>query len=456
MKEPLKILILEDNANDAEIIQHLLLKENLCCQFGLANNKDSYLAALDQLQPDIILSDHQLPYFNSTDALAIARRRFPGIPFIMVTGTASEEFAAGIIKAGADDYILKDRMARLPAAINAAVQLRRSEREKLEAAEKLKRSEENYRNITERVSDGLVAFDKDWYYTYANKRAGEILKRKPEELIGKYCWTEFPDMIGQPFYHACLKAMKEQQNIHIEEYYSTVHARLEIDLYPSPNGLSILLKDTTERKDAEHKIIQSEANLKVIFENTSEGFLLINRKAVVQAYNKKAECYTMFSKAKEIEIGRSIYDSIEASRQDFFKEIIARALHGESISYERSYDMGNGKISWIDFSITPVLETGQVTGVCINGRDVTEKKVIEQQREFDRDNLKALINNTHDLMWSVDRDLNLITANEAFDKMVKAMPDQIVAKSSDSPASDVNGKSLNRFYQHYQRAFSGE
>ncbi|MCW3119907.1 MAG: putative signal transduction histidine kinase, partial [Chitinophagaceae bacterium] len=90
------------------------------------------------------------------------------------------------------------------------------------------------------------------------------------------------------------------------------------------------------------------------------------------------------------------------------------------------------------------------------GRDVTEKKVIEQQREFDRGNLKALINNTHDLMWSVDRDLNLITANEAFDKMVKAMPDQTIAKASDSPASDINSESLNRFYQHYHRAFSGE
>ena len=132
MGERLKILILEDSDTDAAIVQHLLLKEKLQCEFVVAVNKETYQAALDQFQPDIILSDHSLPQFDSADALLLARQRFPGIPFIMVTGTASEEFAAGIIKLGADDYILKDRMARLPAVIIKTIQRRRSENERQE------------------------------------------------------------------------------------------------------------------------------------------------------------------------------------------------------------------------------------------------------------------------------------------------------------------------------------
>src|SRR5258708_28290280 len=145
MKGLLKILILEDSVIDAEIVQRFLVKKKLNCEFKVANNKETYLLALDKFYPDIILSDHSLPQFNSVDALAIARQRFPGIPFIMVTGAVSEEFAADIMKSGADDYILKDRLTRLPAAIDIILRQRKTEKEKLEAIDKLKRSEENYR-----------------------------------------------------------------------------------------------------------------------------------------------------------------------------------------------------------------------------------------------------------------------------------------------------------------------
>jgi signal transduction histidine kinase len=133
MLELVKILMLEDNEVDAEMIQHQLSKDKLPYLFQVAENKESFLDALSGFGPDIILSDHSLPGFNSMDALATARGLQPHIPFIIVTGTVSEEFAAGIIKLGADDYILKDRLARLSNAIITTIQLRRSELEKQEA-----------------------------------------------------------------------------------------------------------------------------------------------------------------------------------------------------------------------------------------------------------------------------------------------------------------------------------
>src|SRR5258708_37323377 len=123
MKTELKILLLEDNSSDAELIQRLIRKR-MECKFYVVVNKDNYLLALSNFIPDIILSDHSLPEFNSTEALKISREYFPKIPFILVTGAVSEEFAADIIKLGADDYILKDRMARLPLAITTALKQR--------------------------------------------------------------------------------------------------------------------------------------------------------------------------------------------------------------------------------------------------------------------------------------------------------------------------------------------
>ena len=131
MTEPLKILILEDSPYDAEeIMRRLELSAKFECGFRLATDKASYLQALDEFCPTVILSDHSLPQFDSKEALTLARQHFPDIPFIMVTGTISEEFAIDMLKAGVDDYILKDRMTRLPAAIVASVQKRRAEIEK--------------------------------------------------------------------------------------------------------------------------------------------------------------------------------------------------------------------------------------------------------------------------------------------------------------------------------------
>src|SRR5665213_1289209 len=127
MENFLRILILEDSATDAEIVLRLLKKEGLQFESLLVINKDEFIRALKQFQPDVIISDNSLPQFNATEALQIVHRNSIDIPFILVTGTVSEEFAAGIIKLGADDYILKDRLARLPAAIEASLQKKKSE-----------------------------------------------------------------------------------------------------------------------------------------------------------------------------------------------------------------------------------------------------------------------------------------------------------------------------------------
>src|SRR5258706_282843 len=129
MTSDLKILILEDSASDAELIQRKLKKEKKNCVFQVAMNKENFLKALERFAPDVILSDNSLPQFNAVEALRLTRQRFQHIPFILVTGTVSEEYAADIIRSGADDYILKDRMARLPSAIEAALKKRRAEKE---------------------------------------------------------------------------------------------------------------------------------------------------------------------------------------------------------------------------------------------------------------------------------------------------------------------------------------
>lgn len=153
MDASLKILILEDDHMDAEIVQHLLKRQDWTIDSKVAMNKKQFLEALDNFQPDVVLADNSLPQFSATEALEIMNDRAADIPFILVTGTVSEEFAANIIKSGADDYFLKDRLARLPSAIEAALKQRRLEREKKYALQKISDNAEQLRELSQHLQD---------------------------------------------------------------------------------------------------------------------------------------------------------------------------------------------------------------------------------------------------------------------------------------------------------------
>lgn len=148
MTEPLKILILEDDPFDAEIIQRLLRKEPWNMELTLVTTRNDYETALGRFHPDLILADNSLPQFDAGEALQFARQQSLYIPFIMVTGTVSEEYAVEMIKAGADDYILKDRLTRLPAAILAAINQQQAKKGKQEAQEEIRRSNERFLTLS--------------------------------------------------------------------------------------------------------------------------------------------------------------------------------------------------------------------------------------------------------------------------------------------------------------------
>lgn len=129
----LKILILEDRKEDVILIKRELKNSGLNFILVDVDEKTEYVNSLENFQPDIILSDHSLPRFNSMEALQICRENQIDIPFILVTGTVSEEFAAQCIKNGADDYVLKSNIKRLSTSIEQALRHREDERMRKEA-----------------------------------------------------------------------------------------------------------------------------------------------------------------------------------------------------------------------------------------------------------------------------------------------------------------------------------
>ena len=113
----LKILLLEDNESDAILLERALRKNDLDHELVVIERKGEFVKILEEYDPDVVLSDHQMPGFTAIEALQIARKHKPDLPFIMVTGAVSEEFAVECMKAGMDDYILKRSLVRLAPAI---------------------------------------------------------------------------------------------------------------------------------------------------------------------------------------------------------------------------------------------------------------------------------------------------------------------------------------------------
>lgn len=133
---------LEDLEEDFYLITRALKKSGLDFVAKRVDTKEEFSNSLENFGADVILCDHSLPQFNSNEALRIFHQRNLQIPFILVTGAVSEEFAVSSLKHGADDYVLKSNLARLRNVIDNALKQKESERQKIEAAKALARQNE--------------------------------------------------------------------------------------------------------------------------------------------------------------------------------------------------------------------------------------------------------------------------------------------------------------------------
>ena len=141
MPQPLRILSIEDDPKDTELIQDLLEAENIACEVKRVETEATLLALLEKGGIDLILADYSLPSFDGLSALKLAMRVSPEVPFIFVSGTLGEELAIEALKIGATDYVLKTRPARLVPSVVRALREAKERAERKEAGEKLRRSE---------------------------------------------------------------------------------------------------------------------------------------------------------------------------------------------------------------------------------------------------------------------------------------------------------------------------
>jgi sigma-B regulation protein RsbU (phosphoserine phosphatase) len=141
---PIRLLLLEDSPRDAELVERQLRRDHLNFSASIVDNEEDFRFALENSDPDVILSDYHLPGFDGVCALRIARVLAPSTPFLFVSGSIGEERAVEALREGATDYVLKDRLSRLASAIVRALAERRERalRRNIESA--LRSSEQRF------------------------------------------------------------------------------------------------------------------------------------------------------------------------------------------------------------------------------------------------------------------------------------------------------------------------
>ncbi len=185
---------------------------------------------------------------------------------------------------------------------------------------------------------------------------------------------------------------------HIKKDGEVIFVKIESNFLTLDNRRVRLVQATDITTQIEHqlevfdynkKIKESEANLRAIFDSATEGFVLVDEKGIIKLFNPKASASMEFNKDQMVfKTGRSIFDYVDTSRLAHFKRVMTKVYAGETIDYERMFNI-DGKVIWIRYIVNPVREQDTIVGACITGRDITERKFylqsLEEQNKTFRD-----------------------------------------------------------------------
>ena len=260
----LRVLILEDRPADAELIARALRASGFDLDWKRVDRKLDYLAELES-KPDIVLADFNVPGFGALEALDVVSEQGADVPVIVVTGSLGDEIAAECVKRGASDYLLKDRLSRLGPAVEKVLEQKRLRIEARRAEQALRESDVKYRELIEQASDGIFVTDREGNYLLVNVRLCEMLGYAEGDLLRLNVADTYPEderqSLAQRF--AGLGEVKVRVFERVMRRKDGTSFPVEVSVRFLTNGTHQgIVRDVTERKEAEEALAASEAGLR--------------------------------------------------------------------------------------------------------------------------------------------------------------------------------------------------
>nr|MBC8485716.1 PAS domain S-box protein [Bacteroidota bacterium] len=443
-KQKLNLLILENNPDDAELIVRELEKEGFVLEWERVDTEKEFKKALAK-NPEIILADYKLPSYNGIAAIKLQRKTAPDIPLIIVSGTIGDELAVECLKAGATDYVLKNRLSRLSLVVKRALKEAKEHSELKQADKQLKESEQKFRNIFENANDGIIYLDNLGRIIDVNEKAAQFFGGTKEELINKH-FTKigiFSPKNIQNLLKNFKKALsnekflidiaitnKKGKHIHLE--CSTTRERQE----GKTTGLIVIARDITDYKQAEEILRKSEEKYQLITESTSDVISLhtFDLDAVYTYVSPSIK--TLGGYEPEELIGKSCFDFIHPEDkkillpllQKYIRSKIKSLITRKKISVKETFEYRikdkSGKWRYIQ-------STGNIVGdqFLFVSRDITKNKQAEESLRKSEEKYRNLVEKLEEGIVSIDENENFIFVNNATSKIFGYPKKEIIKKN---------------------------
>ena len=378
---PLRVLLIEDSASDAGLLLRQLHKAGLDVQHTRVENAQDLLSALRLQDWDVVISDYHLPQFDAEAALRIVKDHDADLPCIVVSGTVGEDTAVRMMKSGAHDYLLKDKLARLVPAIQreqTEAQIRRERRTALAA---LEASEERYRRLVDYATDAIFLHDLEGRILDVNDHAcislgytrAELLHKTVNEFVVRvpdssstHIWQDLSP--GTPVNVPAIHRTKDGSLFPVETRLMQFHSKGQ------PLVLAVA-RDISERKRTEEQLRLSAE----VFEYSREAILITNRVGRIISINRAFAEMTGYAQTEIL--GKTMRD-LSSSRQDvaFIQQMgdsIRQSGHWSGEFWGRKKD---GVIFPVLLSMVLVKDTnGQTRHYICVANDISEFKYAEQR-----------------------------------------------------------------------------
>lgn len=387
MPGPVRVLLVEDVAEDAALIERELRRAGIAGVAMRVDSERAFREALTTFAPDIVLSDHSLPTFGASDALRIALLEAPDTPVIIVTGSLDEETAAEYIKAGAADYIVKHHLERLGPAVLRALDLRRARSDQARAEEARRQGEERFRALIEHGADAVALVAPDGTLLFASHSTERLLGFAPAELVGhsgfervhpddapriRSAFAELATRPGTPLSMGLRWHHKDGSWRYIDAV--AVNRLAE----PAVGAIVVNFRDDTERRQAEVALRESEERYRTLVEGVRDVIFALSPEGTIRSLNPAFETITGWRRDQWL--GQPFERLVHPEDLPLALELLGRVVRGELRPVNQfRVRIAEGDYRVAEFSATPQLVEGQLIGILGIGRDVTERVQLEQQ-----------------------------------------------------------------------------
>ncbi len=410
MSVPLRLLILEDRPADAELMVQQLSRAAFDLDWRRVETEEGYLEHLDTA-PDLVLADYSLPQFDAIRALDLLRDRGTDVPFIVVSGTIGDELAAECIKRGAADYLLKDRLGRLAAAVQQALEQKRLRDEKRRAEEALRESRETLGALIQASPVAICALDPDSNVRMWNPAAERIFGWREEEVLGRPLPT-VPD--GKEDEHRALRQLVVDGGASTELQVRRRRkdgSLIDISLSTAPlrdaqgvvSGIVGVMVDITEREQAGQALRQSQERLRNVIAGTPIILFTLDGRGVCTL--AEGRVLDSLGVKQEDVVGRPLVDVFPDAPDVELN--VRRALAGEETTAAIEV-----RGLTLDSRYSPVLDqSGRVESVIGVAVDITEQqRAAEQLRRLAGQLLEAQEEDRRQVAYDIHDGLGQLVA----------------------------------------------